>query len=335
MFFSLALSQALISAANALEETLPTVDLGQAGQTRANPDSLSGIRTAGATIPLVAKYQFGVSGSTQSGWPINGTLAAMDSESGPVALGLLLQVDRLSEVQVDQLPGWRLADEELEQQQLDVLAGGSAAISLYRRLLGLSVGAFYLTQSSGTSTPIQGLELNASVAGQFSQMVIAVLGTEDLLAVSGERRVSSAIRYGSVAQPISGPFRNYGGAELDVVTHINDSGFGLSSIGFSAELPVANEVVMRSGYRFVAGGNTLDHLAQRWTKNATVLSGTSGADLNPSYNIHEPALGIGLDSGSVAIEYSFALGFLAQTPESSGDQLWLNQHHSLGLRFRL
>ena len=335
MFFLLALFQTLIQTATALEETLATVDLGQAGQTRANLDSLSGIRTAGATIPLVAKYQFGVSGSTQSGWPINGTLAAMDSESGPVALGLLLQVDRLSEVQLDQLPGWRLADEELEQQQLDVLAGGSAAISLYRRQLGLSVGAFYLTQSSGTATPVQGLELNASVAGQFSQMFIAVLGTEDLLGVSGERRVSSAIRYGSGAQPISGPFRNYGGAELDVVTHINENGFGLSSVGLSAEVPVADEVVLRSGYRFVVGGNTLGHLAQRWTKNATALSGTSGEELIPSYLIHEPAFGIGLDSGSVAIEYSFALGFLSETAESAGDQIWLNQHHSLGLRFRL
>ena len=114
--------------AQAGEATSQPIDVSMAGMSRANLDSFESIRYASSTLALLSRYQIGVGADLKSGLDWQAEAAALDSNTGPVALGLLFQYSSGEEVIAgDALPGWRLPEDDLIEDQTDVLFGAGAA----------------------------------------------------------------------------------------------------------------------------------------------------------------------------------------------------------------
>jgi hypothetical protein len=302
------------------EASSQAVDLAMAGSSKANLDSFSGIRQASATIALLSRYQVAVSGELATGVDWKAEAAALDSNTGPVSLGLMFQYSNGDAVvQGDALPGWRLPDETLVQSHTDVLFGAGTAVSFNNRQYALGVGAFYIGKTINREDRIYNksafelwqerndidesevysshqLELNTSAAAKFLDQIVVTAGANDLLAVSEARYFFAACRWSPLDMPINGSYNSYGGVEIDLETMLNDDGFGLHFLGLSGDLPIGGKVKVRSGYRY--DFNLLEHV---------------------------PAMGFGLDNGSYSIDYGAQLRF--------GEELI--QQHAIGVRVRL
>ena len=192
--------------------------------------------------------------------------------------------------------------------------GGGAAVSVQNRKIGLGINTAYyartyIVSSQGgvnqiafwkedtETSRIQDLEINTSIAGKLSEQMVLVGGFNDWLAHSGARYPFLAFRLASVDQPLSGAYRSYGGIELDLESRIADGAIGMNSVGLSGDVLVISELSLRGGYRY-------DFFAEQ----------------------HVPALGFGLDDGSISIDYG--------TQFRMDGNSWLHWH-SLGLRIRL
>ena len=310
----------LLSSAWAIESTSNAIDLSLADISRSNLDAFSATRYSAAVLPLLARYQVAGTGNLQfDGLSIddwNGNLAAVDSNTGPLAMGAFLQYGTgVANLAGSALPGWKEPEESLERDFADIIVGGGLAVSFKNRKLGLGLNAAYYgrtyTVSNASETgikklafwqedteiaKIQQVELNISMAGKIANQVVVVGGVNDLIGITDARYPYVSARFSAVDQPFRGAYRSYGGVEVDLETMISSDGFGLHYTGISGDILIASQVALRGGYRY---------------------------DFQTKEQV--PGIGIGLDEGQISLDYGLGL-IIGEAIE---------YRHSIGVRFRI
>jgi hypothetical protein len=310
----------LLSSAWAIESTSNAIDLSLADISRANLDAFSSTRYSAAVLPLLARYQVAGTGNIQfDGLSIDdwsGNVAAVDSNTGPIAMGAFLQYGTgVANLEGVSLPGWKEPEESLERDFADIIIGGGLAVSFKNRKIGLGLnGAYYgrtytVSNDSETGieklafwkedieiTKIQQVELNVSVAGKIANQVVVVGGVNDLIGITDARYPYIAARFSAVDQPFRGAYRSYGGVEVDLETMISSDGFALHYTGISGDILIASQVALRGGYRY---------------------------DFHKKEQV--PGIGIGLDDSQISLDYGFGVVI--------GEVM--DYRHSIGIRFRI
>lgn len=308
----------LLSPAQAIETTSNAIDISLADISRANLDAFSSTRYSAAVLPLVGRYQLAGTGLVQfqdtgfDDWRLNA--AAIDSNTGPLAMGAFLQYSTgNAALEGDALPGWKLPEESLEREFSDLVVGGGTAVSFLNRKIGLGMnGAYYARtyitasdeginqlafwQEDTDISKVQKIELNGSVAAKLSDELVLVGGINDWLGVSDARYPYLSARISAVDAPMRGAYRSYGGVEVDLETMISAEGFSMHYAGISGDILIGSQVSLRGGYRY-------DFAAQQQV----------------------PGLGFGLDDGKISLDYGLGLVFGSQ----------IGHRHALGVRFRL
>lgn len=129
----------LVTAALALDQVQGAHDLAVGGATAANPTSNASITANPALMGVDERYTFLVGGG-YGDRGLHGTVAALDSKTAPVALGLAYTYDRYTPaLSTAELPGWNVPGQEAtNRKRYDDLALGLAFPFADRRLaLGL------------------------------------------------------------------------------------------------------------------------------------------------------------------------------------------------------
>lgn len=307
-----------ISPSWAIETTSNAIDISLADISRANLDAFSSTRYSAAVLPLIGRYQIAGAGLVKfqdtsfDDWRVNA--AAIDSNTGPIAMGAFLQYSTgKDELEGSALPGWKLPEESLEREFSDLVVGGGGAVSFLNRKIGLGMNGAYYARTYITSTDegtnqlvfwqedtevarIQQVELNGSIAGKLSDEFVLVGGVNDWLAVSDARYPYLSARFSAVDTPMRGAYRSYGGVEVDLETMISSDGFAFHYAGISGDIVIGSQFSLRGGYRY---------------------------DFSEGKQV--PGFGFGLDDGKISIDYGLGLAF--------GEQI--EHRHALGLRFRL
>lgn len=308
----------LISSAQAIETTSNAIDISLADISRANLDAFSSTRYSAAILPLVGRYQLAGTGLVRfsdtsfEDWRLNG--AAIDSNTGPVAMGAFLQYTTgTSELEGNALPGWKLPDESLERDFSDLVVGGGAAVSFRNRKIGVGINGGYYARTYITSVDegvntlafwqedtevsrIQQVELNGSIAGKLSDQFVLVGGINDCLGVTDARYPYLAARFSAVDAPVRGAYRSYGGIEIDLETMVSSAGFALHQAGISGDIVLGSQVSLRGGYRY---------------------------DFSEKQQV--PGIGFGLDDGKISLDYGIGLVLASQ----------IEHRQAVGVRFRL
>lgn len=238
---SLLLLALLPGLALAGDEARFATDLGAAGTSRANLRSLSAVLTAPSVIPLVSRYD--VSAGLRLG-PDKGRnfhAGAVDSMTGPVAMGFLLEHQRSNAAPTTgELPGWIEPGEELENPHRGWTVGGAVGGAWLGRSVSLAAGPVYRWRGSNYDDPTHDWNAVASAGAHLADQVILTVSGENLIPTDfadAPLRAGAGLRW----QPTDGA-----GLEADVLTTIE----GDVAVGFAVggEVLVAGKVPVRGGF---------------------------------------------------------------------------------------
>lgn len=146
---------------------------------RGDLDSMAAIATAPGILHLRPRFDVAGSFALGTGLSRSWQLAAVDSETGPVALGVLFsRASELDEPRSEDLPGWTVAGTEIgEQREVRQRLGGAVSTSVLDRTLGLGMSAAWLYRKDGFDRTEGAVGLGASVGAHVArQLVISVTG---------------------------------------------------------------------------------------------------------------------------------------------------------------
>lgn len=276
---------------------LPADD-SMANITMAQPDALGAIRSAPGILALLPKYQVAGGGGWSSEPRRHISVSAVDSSNGPFALGLDFTRHQGSPVaQSGDLPGWHLPNQDFDNVETEIVAGGAAGLSFANRTSSLALGGHYIARRTTYTQDLDAFELTASGGLHLQEQIIMSATARDLLQSQGPVHLGSAFRWGPTDTSFRGSaFRSYGGVEVDVDTFVDLDGVSLNYVGVSGDLLITDSFILRSGYRF------------------------------DDYS-HNIGAGFAIDNTSVGLEYGGQVGLK--------EGLILSHSHSIGVRIRL
>ncbi|MFT4975371.1 MAG: hypothetical protein ACI8S6_001258 [Myxococcota bacterium] len=218
-------------------------DLGFGGAIRANPGAYGAAITAPAIIALSPRYSVGGGGRIGSSKVRRVDAGAIDSTTGPVALGAVFIRESLErDATVGELPGWLEDSSDLLNPQVHTSFGGGLAASFLNRRLAVGAGARYWAYTSRFVDSASDIQAFASVAGRLSRGVYLSVGGENLLPTGwdlAQPTISTAARWEE-----SGIFA----LEADLITQLGDEA-GLSALHTGIEGWVSEFVPLRFGYQ--------------------------------------------------------------------------------------
>ncbi|NOY24912.1 MAG: hypothetical protein GXP62_03480 [Oligoflexia bacterium] len=275
------------------------------GVTRASLRSSASVLTDPAVLALTPRYELQASGGLGPDSLLGLKAYALDSSTGPIALGIGYEYDHsVPATSNSDLPGWLAVDDDLSNESVKTVFGGGLGTSFGDRRLGLGLGFSWLnsaTRFGGDTSWFQG---NVSVAGRIGpdEALVVALVADNLLSPAN---TETPLTFGGGAtwRPIEQVAL---ATQVDVVTGTFDGppqvGFGLGLEGLIAE-----SVALRGGFK-----RDLDRLSDLAT------------------------MGIGVYSDQMSLDYAAELvvGHAGQIPPGWDDGK-LRQQHTLSLTLKL
>lgn len=226
------------------QEGLFATELGAGGVSRAATQGLTSILTAPSVLALQPRYDFAVGARLG---PDNERIlqgAAMDSTTGPMALGLLYSRSTATPpTTVDQLPGFTQVGEGLSNPRTRTLVAGGLATALGEDIVGVGVNVSYFHEETRFGGVVGAVNAGASLSGSFAEKAVLTVSGENLLPDSldwSQRRVSGAARY----QPAPAF-----GLEVDLIGELDAPGDSpVLSYAVGADGTIAERVPLRAGF---------------------------------------------------------------------------------------
>jgi hypothetical protein len=290
------------SEAKAFNYSTSDISLGQASHI--NPDSFSPIRYQPASLVLIPKYQVGGGiGVRLPDFTWGFGIGAIDSNQGPLTLGVFYDRSTKQNNDPQNLPGWKLPDEEISMTETSTTLGGATAISFAQRKLSLGTSLMYLTNNTPSQNQ-QNYEWNVSAGACLAEQLLMGISFQNLLPQDLDNKesiIEGSVRWGPLNPMLlnsirysGGPFRSYGGFEIDISSN---TAFEIQHIGLGGDFRV-DLISIRGG----ATWNNVD--SSQW------LYG----------------LGFGVDAENSTVEYALQI-------QPTANQIY--QSHIIGLKLRL
>lgn len=217
------------------------------GVSRANVRSGAAVLTAPAVLPLVPRYQIQASGLVGPDALLGVRAYALDSNTGPVALGLAYHYDHaVPQTSESDLPGWVLPDDTLENELGRTVFGGGLATSFADRRVGLGVTLAWNQRATRFTELERWMQGGVSLAGRVGpeDMLVLAVAADNLFVPSKE--VDPLTFGGGLAYRPVPAFALLG--QLDVETGAFD---GPAQVGFGGgvEVDAAQVVAIRGGFQ--------------------------------------------------------------------------------------
>jgi hypothetical protein len=292
---SLAVATFVLAAlpAQAADPTLAN-DMASGSVSRADPNSLSAIATSPGVLAMERKYTFG--GSARFGPYKERSFhgGARDSITGPLALGVLWAGQwSTPPAQSDELPGWRLPDEERDNPVSRMTVGGSLAGAWLNRQLGVGLGVFYHRRESRYTAASGVPDLSFGVSGKLGDTVFVAASVRDMIPHQDFSDAPIEVGGGFRWQP-----NEWGGAEVDLFSDLEtlespELGVSLGVVGW-----IAKQVPLRAGFIH-----------------------------DPVADLDAVSAGIGVGNERGSMDYAFRLPF-SELPKNTGS---LGTWHGLSL----
>ncbi len=217
------------------------------GTSRANLSSPAGMLTAAATLPLSSRYEIQAAGLLGPDKLVGVRAYAMDSSTGPVALGLSYHYDHwVPQTEDADLPGWVLPDDDLSNEQGRTTFGGGLATSFAERRVGLGLSLMWNNAASRFGDLQQWLTGGLSLAGRFGEeeQLVVSLAADNML-TPGRDDSPLTFGFGASTRPVPA-FGVFG--QVDAVTGAFDRPVDLG-LGLGVEGVAAEVVAVRAGLR--------------------------------------------------------------------------------------
>ena len=271
--------------------------LGQGGTTRADLDGVSSVVDAPALLALRPRYDVQAGGGLGPDKERLLQAAAMDSRTGPVALGLtaVRKTHTPSTLSKD-LPGWQIPGDDTSNPHTELLLGGALAGAWFDRHLGVGVGVFYAGETSRYTEDEHHVEATASVAGRIGEVLT--------MGVSGQNLVPGGPEWLplSVGGGARADVQDVFGVAVDVVADLESGDSGPTLLlGAGLDGVIAEALVLRGGYRL----NQLD-------------------------DVGSLTFGLGATGANGGLDYAMEVGV-----HGSGSLGLAGSRHLLALRIRL
>ncbi len=230
----------LVGKSQAADPAMAT-SMGEGGVSRANTAGMGAILTAPALIALTPRYEVAGGGRIGTSKIRRLEAAALDSTTGPVALGLAFIKEGASfAATADELPGWLEPGEDTINPYTETTFGGGLAFSFLNRHLAMGLTARYERYSSRFADQEDAFQGGLSVAGQVGGKAFLSLSAEDLVPSDD---VDPGIGTGLRWQPTE-----RFGIELDTLTRLGES-TDLAEISAGMEAFPVEALPLRAGFR--------------------------------------------------------------------------------------
>lgn len=217
------------------------------GTTRVGTHTTGSVLTAPAVLALRARFELQVTGEAGPDKLLGVRAYALDSSTGPVALGLGYQYSHaIPETRVEDLPGWVLPEDDLENETGQTVVGGGLATSFAERRVALGLGLSWHNQATHYSDVQSWFQGNVSVAGRLGpeeQMVLSFVA--DNLLTPDDEETPLTFAGGLSLRPVPELALL---AQVDVATG-TFQGPARVGMGFGLEGLLAQTVALRGGFR--------------------------------------------------------------------------------------
>jgi hypothetical protein len=165
----LALGAAWAPSAALADDPVMANDLGTGGAHRANPRSLATLLDAPAMLGVVDRYDLGLSFALGPDKERALQIAALDSRTSRVSAGVSwTRVAAESGLQTEDLPGWLVEGETVEEKEVRNRVGLGVALPLANRRLGLGLSGWYDHRGTPDGDPNQGGNIAVSAAANLA-----------------------------------------------------------------------------------------------------------------------------------------------------------------------
>ena len=268
----------------------------QGHTSRGDLGSLSAIMRAPATLPMRTRYDAGADFSIGPDKLRRFHVAAMDSQTGPLAAGVVFgrEVARPT-VRSEDLPGWKEPGETFNDlRDARMRIGGGFGFAVLQRTLGFGGTVEWNHRTNGFDESVSKLSGGASMA--------AYLGKSLVLSINGERLIPTNLWFAPTQ--ISGGFRwepsPLAALSADIVTDLTSHAQAEVGFGVGASFRASDIVPIRVGFARDAAT-----LADRFTAGTGV--GNDQAELAYAFEL---PVGVPDDSDTRAIaqaEHTIAL----------------------------
>jgi len=250
-FLALAATAVLPGAASAVETEMAR-ERAQGHTSRGDLGSLSVIMRAPATLPFRTRYDAGADFSIGPDNLRRVHAAAMDSQTGPLAAGLVFgrEVSRPT-VRSEDLPGWKEPGETFDDlRDATMRVGGGFGFAVLQRTLGFGGTVEWNHRTNGFDESVAKLSGGVSMA--------AYLGRSVVLSLNGERLIPTNLWFAPTQ--ISGGFRwepsPMASLSADVVTDLTSHANPEVGFGVGTAFRASDIVPIRLG--FARDAATLD-----------------------------------------------------------------------------
>lgn len=159
------------------------------GASRATGGDLTNIQAAPAVLALNAVYDVHIAGLAAPSGVLAAQASAVDSRTGPFALGLTYRYAHDSDLALDtsELPGWRAPEEDLVNPSAAHIVAAGGAITNEKRTLALGVGGEYWWRLADVGGAGSGWRVVADVAARPHPVVTVSAGGSLPFLVDGAR----------------------------------------------------------------------------------------------------------------------------------------------------
>ena len=217
---------------------------GQGHTSRGDLGSLSAILRAPATLHLRSRYDAGADFSIGPDRLRRFHVAALDSQTGPVAAGISFgrETSRPT-VRTEDLPGWKLPNEQFNDlRDAQMRLGGGAGFSVLNRSLGFGGSVEWNRRTNGFDQSESAVSGGASIA--------AYLGEQVVLSLNGERLIPTGLWFAPTQVSSGFQWRAGDVAALsaDVVTDLTSHASAEVGFGVGASFVAGDLVPVRMGF---------------------------------------------------------------------------------------
>ena len=216
------------------------------GTTRVSLRSTGSVLTAPAVLALRPRYELQVTGEAGPDSLLGVRAYALDSSTGPLALGLGYQyAHTVPDTRVEDLPGWLLPDDDLQNESARTVVGGGLSTSFGDRRVALGLGFSWLNQATRYTDNENWFEGSVSVAGRIgSEEELVLSAVADNLLTPGHEDTPLTFAGGATFRPAP-PIAL--ASQLDVLTGTFE---GPAEVGFGVGLEglIAETVALRGGF---------------------------------------------------------------------------------------
>lgn len=234
----------LVNISLAADPLMPPA-MAMGGATRANPSALGTIATSPATLALTPRYEVAAGGRLGTSQVRRFEVAATDSTTGPLTLGLQFIRENASfEATPDELPGWLVPGEDTLNPYNDSTLTGGLAMSWLNRSIAAGVTGNFQRYASRFAAESDTYGVGLSLAGHVQeQLFLSVTGENLYTTTNDAMKFGSGIRYQTPA--LQGVSRF--GIEANLVTALVDT-VVLSDIHLGLEGRPSDYVPLRVGF---------------------------------------------------------------------------------------